>query len=224
MKKTALVILSGGQDSITCLGMALKEFDSVFAIHFQYNQRHIVETECAKYVCSKHDVPLKIINLDILEQITDSALFANSEKSVNEPSDSNPNLPASFVPNRNALFFTLAHGYAQTIGACAVITGICQTDYSGYPDCRQDFLFSLKHALNVGYCTNIEFLAPLMHLSKADTFKLAESYDFMEEVIEYSHTCYNGDRTKKYDWGYGCGKCPACELRKKGFEEYSAKK
>lgn len=215
----ALVVLSGGQDSVTCLGMALKNHEKVHAISFVYNQRHVVEIECAKTLTSKYGVDHKVVNLgDVVSSLVTSALTGVGE--VGQPHVYKEGLPSSFVPGRNALFLTLAHAYAQEIGAGVIYTGVCQTDYSGYPDCRDEFITVFNDALNIGYETGIEIMTPLMFLTKAETFALAKEVGFLEEVIKNSHTCYNGDHATEHEWGFGCGKCPACELRKKGFEEF----
>lgn len=214
----ALVVLSGGQDSVTCLGYALKKFTAVEAISFIYGQKHVIELECAKRVCAKHNVPHKIVDLSFIGQVVTSALTSNGD--VSKAHAYKPGLPASFVPNRNALFLTVAHAHAQEIKADAIVTGVCQTDYSGYPDCRDEFIHALAVALNIGYQTNIAIETPLMWLNKAETFEMAEACGFLEDVLENSHTCYNGDHTTRNEWGYGCGNCPACELRKRGFEQY----
>ena len=152
--------------------------------------------------------------------LNDSALLANNGDSVNEQHKSNADLPASFVPGRNALFLTIAHAYAQKHGALNIVGGMCQTDYSGYPDCRAEFITSLENALNLGYETSISIQAPLMYLDKVATFALADIHGVLDVVLEHSHTCYNGDRSIRHEWGYGCGECPACKLRAKGWERY----
>lgn len=124
------------------------------------------------------------------------------------------------MPNRNALFLTTAHAYAQKVEADSLITGVCETDYSGYPDCRDEFIRSLEETLNLGYQTNIKIHTPLMWLNKAETFALAKAVDFLTVVLEDSHTCYNGDHNTSFVWGYGCGECPACKLRANGFEAF----
>ena len=219
IQKKALIVLSGGQDSVTMLGYALKMFAHVEAISFQYNQRHEVELECATRLCEKYKVPHKMVRMGpLVADLVTSALVGDGE--VGLPHHYKPGLPSSFVPGRNALFLTLAHAFAQEIKAEAVITGVCQTDYSGYPDCRDSFIRELNTALNTGYETHIQILTPLMHLTKGETFGLADELGFLGEVLENSHTCYNGDHITKHAWGYGCGKCPACELRAKGWVDY----
>lgn len=220
-----VVVLSGGQDSTTCLGLALKLYDHVTAVAFSYGQKHAVELQCASMICRKFGVPLHVFEIPALRSLGNSALVSGSEQTdVNERHSQNANLPASFVPNRNALFLTTAHALAQKVGAHFVMTGVCETDYSGYPDCRQGFVTQLQCALNVGYETDIEFVTPLMHLTKAETFELAEKVGILETVINDTHTCYKGDHSTSHDWGYGCGQCPACNLREAGYKEYASNK
>lgn len=216
----ALVVLSGGQDSMTCLGMALNSHEKVTAIGFDYGQQHVVELESASAVCAVYDVDFEIVKVPALSQFNDSALLSGNNHSVNEAHSHKENLPASFVPARNAMFLTLAHGYAQKINAGVIYTGVCQTDYSGYPDCRAMFIDALQLALNLGYETNIEIYTPLMYLNKAETFELAEENGFLDVVLFHSHTCYNGVRDEFHGWGYGCGECPACELRANGYNKF----
>ena len=171
----------------------------------------------AQLICEKLGVPITLVDIPALSQFGDSALTTGGD--VTQAHHRTPNLPASFVPARNATFLTLAHGLAQKICASTIITGVCQTDYSGYPDCRAVFIQALALALNLGYETEIEILTPLMYLTKAETFQMASKYDILDIVIEDSHTCYNGVRTP-HEWGAGCGECGACELRAKGFYEW----
>ena len=212
----ALIIFSGGQDSTTCLYWAKNRFDEVEAITFDYGQKHSIEVEQSKYICEKEDIKQTIIDISFLNTIVQSALTSNGDVDVlNEKG-----LPASFVPNRNQLFITMAHSFAQTIGAQTLVTGVCQTDYSGYPDCREAFIKAIEWVTNLGSDESLQIKTPLMFLTKAQTFLLAEKEGCLEDVLELSHTCYNGERTTLHSWGYGCGSCPACVLRKKGFQEY----
>lgn len=221
----AVVVLSGGQDSTTCLGLALRYFDDVVAVAFSYGQKHAVELQCASMICRKLGVVLHVYEIPALRSLGNSALVSGSDQTdVNERHAQNSNLPASFVPNRNALFLTTAHALAQKIDATVVITGVCETDYSGYPDCREGFVHQLQNALNAGYETDITFMTPLMHLTKAETFELAEKVGILETVIKDTHTCYNGDHSTLHDWGYGCGQCPACDLREAGYQLYASNK
>lgn len=218
--KKALVIFSGGQDSTTCLYWAIKKFNYVEAISFMYRQKHSTEIECAKTICGSEGIGHKIIDISFLNQLVESALTSNGDvNKINEKG-----LPASFVPNRNQLFITLAHSYAQKIGATILITGVCQTDYSGYPDCRQEFIDLLAQVTNYGSQSEISILTPLMNKSKAEIFQMADGLGKLNDIINLTHTCYNGDRDTFFSWGYGCADCPACKLRKSGFYEYLERK
>ncbi len=215
----ALIVFSGGQDSTTCLGWAKNRFDNVETLTFDYGQRHDIEIIQAKKIASIFGVKNQILKINIFKELQNSALL-DKTSDINAPHKNKPNLPASYVPNRNAMFFTIAHAYAQKIGASKIITGINQTDYSGYPDCREEFIKPLELALNIGSKSKINFIYPLIHLTKAETFKLAENEGILDIVINESHTCYNGDHQSFHPWGYGCGKCQACKLREHGWNEY----
>lgn len=223
INKHCLVILSGGQDSVTCLGLALHTYAKVSAISFNYNQRHAVELTQAAQLCSRYQVPHKLVNLGpLLSSLVTSALTGVGE--VGQPHAYKPGLPSSFVPGRNALFLTLAHAHAQEIKANLLMTGVCQTDYSGYPDCRQQFVYALQEALNIGYETDIHISTPMMYLTKAETFALADELGWLNEVLLHSRTCYKGVEDHMHPWGFGCGECPACVLRKAGWFEYDLAK
>lgn len=215
-KEKAIVVLSGGQDSVTCLFWAEKKFASVEAITFDYGQKHRIELECAKEICYQFGFQHTIVDMQFVKKLNDSAMVHNGNTSTILGNG----LPASFVPNRNALMLTLAHMYAQKVDAKHIVTGVCQTDYSGYPDCRMDFISALETTLNMGSKASISIQTPLMYLDKAQTFKLAEEVGRLKEVVEMSHTCYEGDHSTWHEWGYGCGVCPACELRRNGWEKY----
>ena len=217
--KRALVVFSGGQDSTTCLGWAKNRFDVVESITFDYGQKHRVEIAQAQKIAQIMGVKNTLLSLDAFSQLNDSALI-DGDLDISSSHRTHTNLPASFVPNRNAIFFTLAHAFAQKQGIEHIIIGVNQTDYSGYPDCREPFVKALELALNLGSEATIVFHYPLMHLTKAETFKLSKEESVLELVINESHTCYNGDHTHKHAWGYGCGTCPACILRKLGWETY----
>jgi len=222
---SALVVFSGGQDSTTCLGWAKRRYERLETITFHYHQKHSIEVEQAKIIAQRLEVPNYVVSLDIFAQLSDSALLeVNKTQNINASHHAKPNLPASFVPNRNAMFFTIAHAYAQKQGLSDIITGINQTDYSGYPDCREEFIQSLEQSLNIGSESTINFVYPLIHLSKAQTFALAKQEGVLELVLEHSHTCYNADHTTSHPWGYGCNQCPACHLRAKGWENYIKEK
>lgn len=213
----ALVVMSGGQDSTTCLGVALHNHDEVHAVSFNYGQKHSIELTIAQQICDKHDVPLQIVDVPMLKLMKSSALVNHGD-----PSQAHlylEGLPASFVPARNALFLCMAWGIGMELGVDYIYTGVCQTDYSGYPDCRDEFVQKLNEALILGYDSTIGIRTPLMFLDKADTFEMAKRVGMLPDVLELSHTCYNGDRTP-HEWGAGCGECPACNLRMKGFDTF----
>lgn len=218
--KKAVVIFSGGQDSTTILYWAINMLgaENVEAITFEYGQKHSIEIEQSKKICELAGVKQTIIDISFLGTIVESALTSNGN--VNELNDKG--LPASFVPNRNQLFITLAHAYAQKINAQWLVTGVCQTDYSGYPDCRHEFIEQIEKASNLGSDSNISIQTPLMYLNKKETWELADKLDCLEQVVMLSHTCYNGNRETLNNWGYGCGECPACVLRENGYTQYVA--
>lgn len=224
----AIVLLSGGQDSATCLFWALRKFESVIAVGFNYGQKHKQELAQAYQIADLVGVPYHIFNLDGL--LSGSSLVDHS-LNVNEPHAINKELPSSFTAGRNALFLTIAAGFAYNMKAYHIVTGVCQTDYSGYPDCRQVFISSMNHALDLAMNTHFKIHAPLMHLTKAETWKLAkdlngeyefgskpEYFDVVEIVRSLTLTDYNGDMTKN-DWGYGKEDNPASILRAKGYRE-----
>lgn len=218
---SALIVFSGGQDSTTCLGWAKNRFEEVETLTFDYGQKHRVEIYQAKKIAEALGVNNAVLNINAFSQLNDSALIDGS-LDISSPHRNRPNMPASFVPNRNAIFFTLAHAYAQKLGINNVIVGINQTDYSGYPDCRQNFIEALELSLNLGSDSDIKFHYPLMHLTKGETFKMSEEEGVLDMVIDESHTCYNGNHNTKHSWGYGCAECPACILRAQGWEDYKA--
>jgi 7-cyano-7-deazaguanine synthase len=217
----AVVVLSGGQDSMTCLALALSRHDEVTAVSFNYGQKHAIELHQALIIASNANVRHETIDVRSFGALVTSALTQHGDVSADHSYKAG--LPASFVPNRNALFLTIAHAVAQEREARYIYTGVCQTDYSGYPDCRREFIASFQNALNVGYETNIEIVTPMMDIDKAATFELADRLGVLHDVIELSHTCYNGDRNARHEWGYGCGRCPACKIRSRGYEEFRAR-
>jgi 7-cyano-7-deazaguanine synthase len=219
MNTKAVVLFSGGQDSTTVLGKALSLGLEVYALGFDYGQRHQVELQQATEIADQLEVPYKIIDITDFGKLVTTGLTKTGDD-LSKPHERMASVPASFVPNRNALMLTIAHAYAQEVGADSVWGGMCQTDYSGYPDCRDEFIRSLETTLNLGYKTNISFVTPLMFLDKAQTFKLAESLDILDLVVTMSNTCYNGDRSKLHHWGFGCGECPACKLRENGWNKF----
>lgn len=209
----AVVVFSGGQDSTTCLVQALSQFDEVHAITFDYGQRHSEEIEVAKALanelgCASH----KIMDVSLLGELAISALTRDAIPVSHELMENG--LPNTFVPGRNILFLTLAGIYAYQLGADTVITGVCETDFSGYPDCRNDFVKAMEQALNLGMDKQLEIRTPLMWLNKAETWALADRYGKLDLVRNQTLTCYNGIK------GDGCGDCPACLLRRRGLEDY----
>ena len=219
INKNSLVIFSGGQDSLTCLYYAIKNYNYVEAITFDYGQKHNIELNCSKSICKDLNIKQTIIDISFLNTIVESALINNGD--VNKIN--NKGLPSSFVPNRNQLFITLAHSYLQKIGSGDIIAGFCQTDYQGYPDCRREYIDLLEKASNLGSEDKINIITPLMFLDKAQTFKLADDLNCLKDIIKLSHTCYNGNRDLLNEWGYGCGECPACKLRAEGYKNYLEK-
>ena len=222
----ALVLFSGGQDSTTCLFWALKRFESVHALGFDYGQKHAVEIQQASQIAEKADVPFEVI--DMAGTLSGSALTEH-DKDVSAAHERNEDLPASFVPGRNALFLSTAASYAYNRGICDLIGGMCQTDYSGYPDCRRVFIDSIQTSLSLAMDEDLRIHTPLMYLTKAETWKLAADLgtvagcDVLETVRVMSHTDYNGDRSQLNEWGYGKLDNPASELRAKGYEEAKEK-
>ncbi len=221
-KENAVALVSGGQDSLTVLECALADHTQVTGVCFDYGQRHIVELDCALSYCRDRGVNLMRLQMPFLsENVTTMLTVEDGE--LDDFDAKHPrltNLPVSFVPGRNALMLTMAHALACEIGAGYVYAGMCETDFSGYPDCREEFILSLQHTLNMGYQAQVAFVTPLMHIDKAATFALAEKLGRLDEIIEQSHTCYNGIRSVRHVWGYGCGRCPACDLRRKGFDQF----
>lgn len=214
-----LVVLSGGQDSVTCLGVALQECGEVEAITFNYGQKHAAELDAANIICRRHIIPQTVIDLrPVLSHMQSSALITHGDTTQKHPILKD--LPASFVPARNALFLTVAYGIAMEHGCDVIYAGMCETDYSGYPDCRAAFIRMLNEALDMGYESEIHIKTPLMWLNKAATFKLAEDVGILGDVLQYSVTCYEGDTEHLNAWGFGCGECPACKLRAKGWSDY----
>lgn len=211
--KKAVVVFSGGQDSTTCLVQALKEFDEVHAITFDYGQRHKLEIEIAQKLAKQLGVTAhKVMDVSLLNELAISSL-TRDDIPVSHELQAN-GLPNSFVPGRNILFLTLAGIYAYQIGADTVITGVCETDFSGYPDCRNDFVQSMNQALAKGMDMSLNIRTPLMWLNKAQTWALADQLGALELVRKQTLTCYNGLI------GDGCGECPACHLRQAGLNEY----
>lgn len=215
-----VVSFSGGQDSTTVALWAKKEFEKVVLLGFDYNQKHKIELEQAQLIAKKLELPLHIIKIDFLQDIVQSALLSCSTQEVNDAHHTNKNLPASFVPNRNALFITITHSFAQKIQAHHIALGVSQQDYSGYPDCRDYFIKNIELTLNLGAESDIKIHTPLMNKTKAEEFLLAKELEALDIILEDTHTCYNGIRNIRHSWGYGCGECNACILRKNAYEEF----
>jgi len=218
-ERSALVLFSGGQDSTTCLYWAKQQFDDVVALAFDYGQKHSVELEQAKKIADLAETRFSVI--DIRGALGGSALTEHN-LDISAPHAVNPELPASFVPARNALFLTLAAGRAYTLGIRDLVGGMCQTDYSGYPDCRRDFVDSQEKTLSLALDDSIRIHTPLMGLTKAETWKLAAELGVVDVIRDMTHTDYNGDRTTYNEGGYGKLHNPASILRAKGYEEAKA--
>lgn len=229
-ENSALVLFSGGQDSATCLAWALNRFEHVETVGFEYGQRHSVELDCRTRLLQRirREFPKwgrrlfedHMLPIDTLGKMSDTALTREVAISFGEEG-----LPTTFVPGRNVIFFAFAAALAYRRGIKVLVGGMCETDYSGYPDCRDDTLKALQVTLNLGLATRLVIETPLMWLSKAQTWGMAEHLGgaaLVDLFVQETHTCYLGERTTLHEWGYGCGSCPACELRKSGYEEYSS--
>ena len=224
----ALILFSGGQDSATCLAWALDRFKQVETIGFDYGQRHSVELECRasfrdKVVGLKQDWaselgPDHMLDLSVIGQVSDAALTSDAAIALRDDG-----LPNTFVPGRNLLFFTLAAALASRRHLRHLVGGMCETDYSGYPDCRDDTLKSLQVTLNLGIGSNHVLHTPLMWIDKAQTWKMAQNLGgsaLVDLIRTETHTCYLGERDRLHEWGYGCAACPACDLRQRGWANF----
>ena len=213
-----------------CLAWALERYAWVETIGFDYGQRHAVELDCRQKVLSelRRAFPRwaqklgadTVLALDVIKEVSDTALTRDVEIQMGDNG-----LPTTFVPGRNLLFFTTAAALAYRRGIKVLVGGMCETDYSGYPDCRDDTLKALQVALNLGMEKRFEIETPLMWIDKAATWKMARDLGgepLVRLVTEHTHSCYKGDRTNRHDWGYGCNACPACELRANGFQRYKS--
>ncbi|MDH7794970.1 7-cyano-7-deazaguanine synthase [Beijerinckia sp. GAS462] len=230
MNTAALVLFSGGQDSATCLAWALERFDRVETVGFDYGQRHRIELDCrgrirdgltamnprwATRLGNDHT-----IDLNVLGQISDTALTRDVTIEMTDAG-----LPNTFVPGRNLVFLTFAATLAYRRGLKHIVGGMCETDYSGYPDCRDDTIKALQVALNLGMDKRFVLETPLMWIDKAETWRLAGrlgGQPLIDLIVEDSHTCYLGERGMRHPWGFGCGTCPACELRADGYRRFQA--
>lgn len=211
-KDAAVVVFSGGQDSTTCLLYALNKYKKVYAVSFDYNQRHKLELECAKKICEKYNVEHTILDMNLLNQLAPNSLTRDDIK-VDEdaPETGTPN---SFVDGRNMVFLTFVAIFAKQKGITDIITGVSQSDFSGYPDCRDIFIKSLNTTLNLAMEYDFDLITPLMWLDKEETWEMADKLGGFDVVRDMTLTCYNGII------GDGCGNCPSCKLRKKGLDLY----
>ncbi|MEQ9144704.1 MAG: 7-cyano-7-deazaguanine synthase QueC [Parvibaculaceae bacterium] len=229
-QNAAMVLFSGGQDSTVCLAWALARFDRVETVGFDYGQAHAVELDCRKTIREKLPglSPAwadklgddHLLTLSALGEISDTALTRDREIAMGEDG-----LPTTFVPGRNLLFLTYAAALGYRRDATHLVGGMCETDYSGYPDCRDETLQSLANAISLGMDRPFTVETPLMWIDKAATWALADELGgdaLTQLIIEETHTCYRSDRSERHDWGYGCGTCPACELRASGYAKWRA--
>jgi len=224
---SALVLFSGGQDSTVCLAWALARYDRVETVGFRYGQRHSVELSQRDIIREKlarlGDVGKRlgadaVLDLPSLQSISDTSLTRETEITF-----AATGLPTTFVPGRNLLFLTYAAALGYRRGIATLVGGMCETDFSGYPDCRNETIQTLATAISLGLATQVAIETPLMFVDKAGTWKMASELggdDLIRIIVEDTHTCYMGDRTHRHEWGYGCGACPACELRAKGWAEW----
>ena len=226
--RTALVLFSGGQDSTTCLAWGLERYARVETVAFDYRQRHRVELDCRLVVLRELRAQFAqwtarmgedhLIDASVLAQLGASAL--TTERAIELQADG---LPNTFVPGRNLLFLALAAALACRRGASVMVAGMCETDYSGYPDCRDNTLKAMQVALSLGLDRPMTLETPLMFIDKAATWALAEQLGgptLVDLIVEHTHTCYVGEREQRHLWGHGCGACPACTLRRNGFERW----
>jgi 7-cyano-7-deazaguanine synthase len=232
LTETALVLFSGGQDSTTCLAWALSRFARVETLGFEYGQRHAVELACRDRLVDglkglRADWAAKLgeshtLSIPTLADVSETALTRDVEIAMGADG-----LPNTFVPGRNLVFLTFAAALAYRRGITHIVGGMCETDYSGYPDCRNDTIRAMQSALSLGMARKFELHTPLMWIDKAATWKLAHDLGgegLVDLIRDQSHTCYLGERGARHDWGFGCGECPACSLRAKGWREYVAAK
>lgn len=228
--KSALVLFSGGQDSTTCLAWALDKFSHVETVAFNYNQRHVVELECRKVVLQNIRTQFPewadklgedhLLDIPVLGSISDTALTQDREIEF-----SKSGLPTTFVPGRNLLFLTLASAIAYRRGIEVLVGGMCETDFSGYPDCRDETIKSQEKTLSLGLDYPLIIETPLMWIDKAATWRMADDIGgerLINIIKNDTHTCYLGDRSVSHVWGFGCGTCPSCELRKAGWDKFNA--
>ena len=238
MHTSALVLFSGGQDSTTCLAYALSKYAHVETVAFDYRQRHLVELSQRLHVLDalRNQFPQwsqrlgddHLLDVAVLGEVSETSLTRDTAIAMQANG-----LPNSFVPGRNLLFLTLAAALAYRRGLDVLVTGVCETDFSGYPDCRDDTMKAMQIALSLGMDKRFLIETPLMWIDKAATWKLAHALGeqsgvtdggtaLVDLIVEHTHTCYLGERTQRHVWGYGCGTCPACALRAKGYDAYHA--
>lgn len=211
-KKQAVVVFSGGQDSTTCLFWAKARYEQVIALSFDYGQRHVKELDCAKEICKKYQIEHHIMDMSLLNQLAPNSLTrADIEVDHDAPETGTPN---SFVDGRNQVFLTFAAIFAKQRGITDIITGVSQSDFSGYPDCRDIFIKSLCTTLDLAMDYEFDIITPLMWIDKAETWKMADELGVLDVIRDMTLTCYNGVM------GEGCGNCPSCKLRKKGYEAF----
>ncbi len=229
MTNKALILFSGGQDSTTCLAWSLEKFDEVYTLGFDYGQRHSIELECRKNILIqfknlfsqwrnkiKNDT---LLDLRFYKEFSDNALTTENEIKM-MPSG----LPSTFVPGRNIVFLSIASSFALSMNIENIVLGVCETDYSGYPDCRNNFIKSMNNSINLGTDKELKILTPLMFLDKSQSWSLAYKLGhdkLINLIIDETHSCYRGVRDIKYEWGYGCNNCFACNIRSNGWSNYS---
>lgn len=224
----AIVLFSGGQDSAVCLAWALTRYARVETLGFDYGQRHLVELECRQQFLSRMreempDLAEKlgedhVLSIPVLGEISDTALTRDTEIEV-----ASSGLPSTFVPGRNLIFLNLAAALAWRRGASILVGGMCETDFSGYPDCRRSTIDAQEQAISLGLDKDVTIDTPLMYIDKAETWRMAIDLGgepLVDLIVENTHTCYLGDRSVRHDWGYGCNDCPACDLRAQGWQKW----
>jgi len=230
MHKSALVLFSGGQDSTTCLAWALARYERVETIAFDYRQRHVVELDARLTVLREIKTQFPqwaaklgedhLLDLAVLGQVSETSLTRETAFAMEQSG-----LPNTFVPGRNLLFLTLAAALAYRRSLEVIVTGVCETDFSGYPDCRDDTMKAMQLALSLGMDWRFLIETPLMWIDKRETWALAETLGgkpLVDLIVEHTHTCYIGDREHRHAWGYGCGTCPACALRARGWDRFAS--
>lgn len=220
LQSSAIVSFSGGQDSTTCLYWAKARFEKVYAVGFDYGQKHRIELDQARKISKRANVPFELIDL---KGVLSHSSLVDASLDISGSHPINPNLPSSFTPGRNALFLNIVAARAFSMRIQDIVIGVCQTDQSGYPDCRPEFIASIQSSLSLAMNQEFRIHTPLMNLSKAEIWKLGSDLGCLDIIVEETHTDYNGDRSVRNEWGYGKLDNPATILRAKGFEEAKAK-